>query len=113
MAAMTTVLTEYANNGNSITFTTSGHSAVAPKLVLQRRREAGNGRVVAEVEITVLHGTTDVDSNPIAERVAMSVKSRFPITGKTTDRDAVLAILRDIVAGDEFAASVASLNHLG
>jgi hypothetical protein len=112
MAAMSTALKEFANNGNSKTSTTSGHTTTSPKLVVERRRVPSGNQVVAESEISVIHGTEDADSLPIAERVAMSVKVRFPITGDTTDRDAALVILRDIVAGDEFGAIVASQNYL-
>jgi hypothetical protein len=38
MAAMTTVLTEFSNNGNSRTSTLSGHSATSPKLLIEKRR---------------------------------------------------------------------------
>jgi hypothetical protein len=112
MAAMSTALTEFSDNGNSRTYTTSGHTVTSPKLVIQRRRVPVGSQVVSETEVSVIHGTTDSDDAPIAERVTMSVKVRFPVTGKTADRDAVLVILRDIIAGDEWTNTVSTSEYL-
>lgn len=46
MAAMTTALTEFSTNGDSRTYTTSGHTVSNPKLVTQKRRVPDRKSVV-------------------------------------------------------------------
>lgn len=106
MAAMTTALTEFASNGNSRTFTYAGHTVQKPHLVLQSRRVPSGNQTVAQDTITVLSGTDDVNGDPLAARVSFEVKIRRPIDGAAADVTAVLAVLRDIVAGDEFTNTV-------
>jgi len=112
MAAQTTALTEYADFGNSRTYVTSGSTVSKPKQVVQSRKVPTGNSKISEVVMRVSHATTDADGLVIPERVAMTATCRFPINGQTTDRDNVLVIFRDIVAGDEFGASVASGNWL-
>lgn len=112
MAAMTTALTEFSNNGNSRTYTLSGHSALVPKLVLQKRRVPVGSQTVAEDTITVLSATTDADSAVIPQRVTFSVTVRRPVEGDAADVTAMLAVFRDVIAGDEFANTVATQEFL-
>ena len=111
MAAMTTVLTEFSDNGNSRTYTTSGHTSSKPKLVISSRRVPSGNQIIAETTVRVSHETEDSDSLVIPKRVSMSVTIRFPVTGTTTDRDAVKAILRDFVASDEFDTVASTQGH--
>lgn len=106
MAVMTTALTEFSDNGNSRTYTLAGHTALQPQLVIQKRRVPSGNQVVAEDVITVLKGTVDSAGEPISQKVSFEVKVRRPINGLQADVDALLAIFRDIVAGDEFSNSV-------
>lgn len=108
MAAMSTALTEYANNGDSRTSTTSGHTVSKPKLVIERRRVPTGNQVVHEYQFRISQATVDADGLPIPQRVSFTGKLDFPINGETAIRDAVLAMARDIVAGDEFGNSVAT-----
>jgi len=48
MAGMSTVLTEFATNGNSRTSTTAGHTSQRPKLVIERRVVAEGKKTLAE-----------------------------------------------------------------
>ena len=48
MAAMTTVLTDFSQSGNSRTRTTSGHTAVKPKLVIEKRRVPEGNQTMVE-----------------------------------------------------------------
>jgi hypothetical protein len=59
-----------------------------------------------EDTIQVLSATTDADSAVIPRRVSFSVTVRRPLDGDSTDVTAMLAVFRDIVAGDEFANTV-------
>lgn len=106
MAAMSTALTEFSRQGNSSTFTVTGHTAVKPKLVLQKRRVPVGADGVAEDEITVLYGTEDADSALLKSRVMFSAKVRRPVNGAAADVTAALAVFRDVVAGDEFGNTV-------
>jgi hypothetical protein len=106
MAAMTTALTPFSEQGNNRTYTYTGHTVQDPRLVLQKRTVPTGNKVVAEDVITVLSGTEDADSVPLPERVTFAVTVRRPVTGASADVTAALAVFRDIVAGDEFANTV-------
>jgi hypothetical protein len=103
---MTSALVEFANNGNSKTSTLSGHSAKLPKLVIEKRRVPEGLQKIAEYSCKVIYATTDAESNPLSSKVSYEVIARYPIDGQTSDITGGLAVLRDIVAGDEFANSV-------
>jgi len=106
MAGQTTVLTEFADNGNSRTYTYAGHSALAPRLVIQKRKVPTQGATVAEMTTTVVSSTTDAEGLPLGTKPSFSVTVRYPANGQDSDVTAALAVFRDIIAGDEFGASV-------
>lgn len=112
MGALVTALTEFADNGNSRTYTTSGHTVTSPKLVIQKRKVPANATGSAELKVSVVHGTTDSDSNPLAGRIVGDLSIRYPLNGQTTDRDAMMVILRDVVQSTELGNAVASQNWL-
>lgn len=106
MAAMTTVLTEFANNGNSRTSTTSGHTAVKPKLVIEKRRVPDGNQSMAEYSVKVVHATTDADGLVMSSKVSFEAVVRYPLLGNAAEITSALAVFRDIIQGDEFANSV-------
>lgn len=108
MAAMITALTEFSNNGNSRTYTLVGHTASRPQIVLQKRRVPSGSQAVAEDSISVLFATVDSEGAILAQKASFEVKVRRPVNGATADVDAALAVLRDILAGDEFANTVST-----
>lgn len=112
MAAMTTVLTEFSTTGNSRTSTTSGHTAIQPKLVIEKRRVPEGNQVVSEYSCKVVHATTDVDSEVISNKVSFEAIIRYPVIGDYDDVTAALAIFKDIIAGDEFANSISTQEWL-
>lgn len=112
MAGMTTVLTEFADNGNTRTYTLSGHLATKPKLVIQKRRVADGNKVVSETDISVILATEDAAGVLLPSKVAFTASIRYPITGDSADVTSALAVFRDIVAGDEFGAVVTTQNWL-
>lgn len=114
MPAMATTLTEFSTNGDSRTYTTSGHTASKPKLVIQKRRVPAGNQLMAETQVSIVHAAIGSDSEVLPAKVSHTVISRYPVnikTGETTVADA-LAILKDVVASDEFAASVSSQNFV-
>jgi hypothetical protein len=112
MAAMSTALTEFADNGNSRTYSLSGHTVSEPQLVIQKRRVPVGDQTVSESVVDVVYATTDADGAIVKSKISFSATVRFPIDGQTTDRDAALAVFRDIVAGDEFANTVGTQEWL-
>lgn len=101
MAAMTTVLSGFQNNGNKRTFMLVGHTAVKPALVLQQRKVPQGKDTVLEDEISVLLSTVNADGERLPNRVMYSIKFRRPIDGVVGERTSALSILRDILNGDE------------
>lgn len=112
MAAMTTALTEFANNGNSITYTYTGHTASEPRLVIQKRKVASGSTSVIEDTISVVSSTEDSVGELLASKVSFEVKVRRPLNGIAGDVTAALAIFRDVVAGDEFTNTVSTQEPL-
>jgi hypothetical protein len=112
MAAMTTALTEFSDNGNSRTYTYTGHTAGEPRLVIQKRRVPTGQQSVIEDTVTVYSSTEDATAELLASKVSFSVVVRRPIDGIAGDVTAALAIIRDIVAGDEFTNTVSTQEWL-
>lgn len=115
MAALAATLTEFADNGNSRTYTAAGHTAVKPILVIQKRTVPAGNQVMSDLSITVVQAVEDPDGGIAPQKVSMGVTVRYPTIGSDpTDlasvRAAALVLLRDIVASDEFGASVADQN---
>lgn len=112
MAAMSTTLTEFSTNGDSKTWTTSGHTAGMPKIVVQRRRVPVGNQTVCETTFSVIHAGVDANDVILPQKVIMSATVRYPVSVEAAAIAAVLVIFKDMVAGDEFAASVTSQNFL-
>lgn len=107
MASFTTVLEEFSNNGNSVTFAASAdHTALEPRLVIQKRRLAEGSRKYYEMDMNVVHGLLDSDSLPVPTKLSSEVRVKVPVEATSTDIDALLTHLRDFVASDEFEDSV-------
>lgn len=112
MAAMTTALTEFSQNGNSRTSTLTGHTAASPRLVIEKRRVPEGNHTMIETNFKVVYTTTDADSIILQSKIAFEASVRYPILGQSTDVSAALAVFRDIVAGDEFANTVSTQEWL-
>jgi len=115
MAAMSTTLTEWASGSNSKIWTTSGHTVVMPKQVIQLRRipAVNASNPVAHNEIIVSQADQDADGNVLAPRVQFKFIWRVPLERVDADvTTAALAVIRDIVASDEVTAAVSSFNFV-
>lgn len=112
MAAMTTALTEFADNGNSRTYRYTGHTAVEPRLVLQKRKTASGGATMLEDRVTVLSSTEDSAGELLDNNITFEMVVRRPKNGIAGDVTAALAIIRDIIAGDEFTNTVSTQDWL-
>jgi hypothetical protein len=112
MAAMSTALTQFSDKENSRTYTTSGHTSVKPKLVIQKRRVPTGNQVIQEDTISVIHGTEDSNGVVLSQKVSFQVTVRQPVTAADTAVADALAIFKDMIAGDEFANTVTSSEYL-
>jgi len=112
MAALATVLTEFATSGNSRTSTTAGHTAQRPKLVIERRVVAEGKKTLAESSVKVIHATVDAEGLLLREKVQFEVIVKTPIAGQADDVAAALVIFRDVVQSTEFGATVTTQNWL-
>lgn len=112
MAAMTTVLTEFSQNGNSRTSTLVGHTAISPKLVIEKRRVPDGNQTMIEYSVKVITTTEDADGVILSSKIAFEATGRYPVLGQSADVDAALVVFRDIVAGDEFANSISTQEWL-
>jgi len=112
MAAMTTALTEFADNGNSRTYTYTGHTAVEPRMVLQKRRVPSGSQTILEDSVQVKSSTEDSNGDLLESPVSFMVTVRRPKNGIAADVTAALAIFRDVIAGDEFTNTVSTQEWL-
>jgi len=112
MVAMTTALIEFSDNVNSRTYTLPAHTALKPQLLLQKRKVPTGNQTVLEDTVTVLSATPDAAGVVLPQRVSMSVTVRRPLNGTEADVTSILAILRDVVAGDEFGTMVTTQGYL-
>jgi type IV secretory pathway VirJ component len=109
---MATVLTEFSDSGNSRTSTLAGHTALKPRIVIQKRKVAVNDASSPEDIVSIVYGTTDAAGAILPAKVAFEVSLRRPVLGAPADVTAALAVLRDIVASDEFTAVTTTQNWL-
>lgn len=115
MAAMTTALTAVSEFGDVRTYTVDGvHTFAKQAKVVSRRKEpaANASDPVVENSVGVYYGTVDADGAPISPRFSVNVVSRRPVEGASADSTATLALVREIVASDEFGAMWTTANHL-
>jgi hypothetical protein len=114
MAALATTLTEFSDNGDSRTYTISGHTASKPKLVLEKRKVPVGNQTMSEFTCSVVYGTEDADGAVLPQKISLSASARYPVNGDSTelatDLAAAFVILQDIVQSDEFEASITSQN---
>lgn len=106
MAGMTTVLTEFSQSGNSRTSTQPTHTAVEPKLVIEKRRVPDGNQTMVEYSVKVVDATTDAAGVILSNKISFEAVVRYPLLGTAADVTAALAVFRDIVASDDFANSV-------
>lgn len=103
MANMTTVLSEFTDNGNARTYTKSGHTVAKPQVVIQKRKVPADYSAVANDEISVVFGAVDGGGLTLSSKVALSVGIRRPANASSADVNAAVALFREIVASDNFA----------
>jgi hypothetical protein len=108
MAAFATTITEFSDKENNRTYMVSGHTVQEPRLLIQKRKVPTTSTGAAESHLMVVYGTTDAEGLPLASKVVFDAGVRYPANGQSDDVTAALAVFRDFVASDEFAAMVTS-----
>jgi hypothetical protein len=106
MAAMSTSLTEFSTIGDKRVYTLSGHTVSEPKIVICKRVVPTGNKTNSVFEASVIYATKDADGYVLPQRPTFTISCSQPIQGDPSDVTAMLAIIRDIVAGDEYANSV-------
>jgi len=114
MAAMSTAMTEFQDNGNSRTWVLNAHTAVKPRLVIQKRSVPTGPTGNLQNSIAVIYATEDSAGALLNSKVALEVSIRYPkeMGPSETDLTDAAVVLKDIVASDEFAATLASQKWL-
>lgn len=102
MPDMSTILEEFADNGNSRTYTEPTHSVVSPFLVIQKRKVPVGEQIMAEDSVSVVKATQDAESVILPQRVSLLVVVRRPITGITADVTSARNLFQEIVASGNF-----------
>lgn len=108
MALRVTALTDFADNGNSKTFTYGTHTAAEPKLVIQKRKVPTGNATTQETSVAVIAATKNAAGDVLPSKVVFEVIHRSPIDGLAADVTAALGIIRDIIAGDEYTNAVST-----
>lgn len=114
MATLATALIEFADSGDSRTYTLPLHTVLAPRLLVQKRRVPSGKQVVAESSILLTYAVSDAQDVVLPQRLSTTVVTRAPILMKAgTGIEAVmLAHIRDVINSDEFAAMMSTQNWI-
>lgn len=112
MATISTTLTEYSDNGNTRIYSAPGHTSTQPYLVIQKRNVPASPAGSTELSIRVMKGTNDAQGIPLQARESAEIIVKSPQNGTASDGTAVLTLIREIVASDEFTAAVGTLNWI-
>lgn len=106
MPTIGTPLVDFSDAGNTRTYAAPSHNVRKPSLVQQRRRVPASLEASAETSVKVIQGTQDEAGKALASKYSFEVVARGPVNGLAADQTAALALFREIVASEEFAAAV-------
>lgn len=111
MGAMLTVVTERDDQKGRRMYTIDGSTTARPRLLLQKRKEAGTEGVASD-NISVIYGTEDANGVMLESKVVFEASVRRPNNGLVADVTAAKAVFLDIVNSDEFAQTITSQDYL-
>lgn len=112
MVDMTTVMHEDSDEKNRRVLSIDGHTVAAPKLFIQKKKEAATGTSVAESSVQTVYGAFDAAGVPLDSKVVIETKIRYPANARATEKDACLAVHREMVASDNFTRVFNSQRYL-
>lgn len=106
MTAMVTTLSEFADSGDTRTFTAPGHSVLQSYTVVQKRKVANTSQEAATDSLRVVRGAFDASGNALAVKTSFEVVIRRSPIVDATDLSEVKALFREIIASSEFDSVV-------
>lgn len=106
MPQMATTLLAFSNTGNVMTYAAPQHSVAEPRLVIQKRTIPSSTAGVAQTSLKVVYGTTDAAGAAVAQRISFEMVGRIPVVANDTDTDDAIALIREVVASDEFVVAM-------
>jgi len=112
MAVMTTVLTEFSDKDNSRVYTLVGHTTSVSKQLIQTRKVPVGNQVTIEDKVIVSLSTLDAAGAVMPQKCSITITVARPVGHTAADMTSVLAIARDVVAGDEFTNTVTTQEYL-
>lgn len=112
VSTITTALVQYSDSGNTRIYSAPGHTSTKPYLVIQKRSVPASPVGSTELSIRVMKATTDNLGAILQARQSAEIITRVPQNGTQVDAAAVLALVREIIASDEFTSAVTTLNWI-
>jgi hypothetical protein len=112
MAAMSTVLEEFSDSGNSRTYVAPAHTVLKPALVIQKRQVAPSVNGASQDSVKVVFGTLDTAGAPHSVKDSIEIIVRRSPSGVDADLTAAVTLAREIVASSNFDAMVAGQSWL-
>lgn len=109
---MQTAYAQFADNGNSRTYTGPSHTIAKPDLLIQKRKVPTNINGVSEMSTKLVMGSTDASNAPLAQRISIEVVVRVPVGAQTADIDAAKARYADLSTDGAFLASFVTQNFV-
>ncbi|DAD51091.1 TPA_asm: coat protein [ssRNA phage SRR7976300_9] len=109
---MQTAYAQFADNGNSRTYTGPSHTIAKPDLLIQKRKVPTNINGVSEMSSKIVVGSTDASNAPLAQRISIEVVVRVPVGAQTADVDAAKTRFADLSSDTAFLASFVTQNFV-
>lgn len=109
---MLTAYAQFADNGNSRTYTGPSHTIAKPDLLIQKRKVPTSINGVSEMSSKVVLGTTDASNSPLAQRISIEVVVRVPVGAQSADVETAKARFSDLSSDAAFLASFVTQNYV-
>lgn len=111
MAAFTTVITQRNDTDNRRVYTIDGSTTSMPRLLIQKRVEAGPTGVSKDT-LSVVYGTEDAAGSPLASKVVFEASIKRPNDGSATVLANAKAAFLDFLNSDQFGQMVTSQDYV-
>jgi hypothetical protein len=113
MAAFTTALKTFSDEGNKRTFTLSAtHTASEPRVLIQTRRVAEGVQTTMKNGLKLVFGLVDGSSVPRPEKLSGDLTVSVPVGTADATIDTFHARLSEYIASDEFKAALKTQNYI-
>lgn len=112
MAAFTTVLKERSDGNNQRVYTYAGHTVQKPMTVTQRRKTPGASQTTVEDTLVVSSGIADSEGSILSNQTTVVITVLRPKGGIQADVLANFDVALDLVASDEFRATLSTQDYI-